>query len=124
MDFGRTGALDKAALLDRHAQHTEHCTSCSGALKNAKRVRKACKVVLIGLAATAPTLVPALRRRKVALAGLAVAAAAVGKVNQLAGTVETSLTSGLPSYPPPRNYAVGKKAPTKNLKTVDEGRRF
>jgi hypothetical protein len=56
------------------------------------------------------------------LAALAISAAAAWKARGFAINVERTLTSGMWSYPPPRNLASDKGA-SKNLRTVEQGRR-
>jgi len=147
------GQVDKAALLDRKSQHTDHCKSCSGALKNAVKARKVCRAALFGCLALAPSALAAalpalaatssigealqsplslrtllevaaakLTALKPALS-LAAAALAVAKAQSYAKSVEQALTSGTHFYPPPRNLRLDKGA-SKNLKTVEQGRKY
>ena len=80
-----------------------------------------CKAAVFTIVAVLPTLVA---RRSVRATILAtVLGLAVGRAWMFAKYVERALTSGVHFYPPPRNLP-DKKGASKNLKTVEQGRKY
>lgn len=121
VDEHRAKAPSKEELLDRKAQHTAHCRSCSGALRSAERLQQVCRLALFLGFAVMPTLLFRMAVRPTI--ALVAALLAIAKVWQLAASIETGLTSGLASYPPPRNQKAGR-GKGRELRTVEQGRRF
>ena len=103
------------------SQHTDHCSACAGALKNAIKATKFCKATVFTLVALLPTLVA--RRSVRATIALTIFGLVVGRAWMFANYVERALTSGVHFYPPPRNLP-DKKGASKNLKTVEQGRKY
>jgi phenylpropionate dioxygenase-like ring-hydroxylating dioxygenase large terminal subunit len=118
IDEFRTLPPSKEQLLDRKSQHTDHCASCSGALKNASRIRGIMQGALLACVAAAPSL--ALQKARKPLGGLLVAAGVFFQMRKTATFVETSLTTGVEDYPPPRNRP--RKKGRAELRTVEQGR--
>ena len=90
-------------------------------MKNAVRVKKICKAALLVAVALVPSLIA--QRALRSTIALATLSSGVAMALKFSVTVERSLTSGLHFYPPPRNL-VDRKGAARNLKTVEQGRRF
>ena len=90
-------------------------SSIGEALQSPLSLRALLAALLEVAAAKLTALKPAL--------SLAAAALAVAKAQSYAKSVEQALTSGTHFYPPPRNLRLDKGA-SKNLKTVEQGRKY
>ncbi|CAE7465706.1 PAO [Symbiodinium sp. CCMP2592] len=121
VDEYRSRQPTRAELLDREAQHTAHCASCTGAVRNSRKAVSLCRVLLFFAAAAAPTLYSRHSWRGLML--LTLASCAVGKAWQLSWSIQARLTSGMHDYPPPRNQ-FGRRGQNRELRTVEQGRRF
>ncbi|CAE7354829.1 PAO [Symbiodinium natans] len=121
VDEYRSRQPTRAELLDREAQHTAHCKSCTVAVRRSRKIVCLCRGLLLLAAGAAPTLFARHCWRGLAL--LLLASCVVGKVWQVAWAIAARLTSGLHDYPPPRNRQ-GRRGQSRELRTVEQGRRF